>query len=79
MRFFFTFKVRVRGAGALFKFILVRVRGAGAVFLFNVVRVRVRVRFLISIFFGPWCGCGFFHDSCVRVRNRTRTRTSESG
>ena len=33
VRFFFTFKVRVRGAGALFKFILVRVRGAGAVFM----------------------------------------------
>ena len=58
VRFSFTLVVRVRVAGALFKFIIVRVRGAGAVFF---------------LYCGAVAGAGAvfnhqFYGSVVRVR-----------
>ena len=61
MQIFYLLTVRVRGAGAVYNFFQVRVRGVVAVF-FLLCRCGCGCGFLVSIFIGPWCGCGLIHD-----------------
>ena len=83
----------VQTAGPFFKFIVVRVRVRVQFFWVGVVRVQGAGAIFMGgcgtgagcgcVFLGLlWCGCGrvcgTFHDSYVRVQNRTRTRTPKS-